>query len=79
MVLPERVRDAEVVIGMEVAAAVENATVALLRRKKGAVFKTVDECVEGTLRSSHERGGVCFGGLHLPVRPTYARRSAGFA
>ena len=30
------------------------------------VFETVDECVEGTLRSSHERSGVCFGGF----RPT---------
>jgi hypothetical protein len=34
--------------------------------QKATVFKTVDECVEGTLRSSYERSGVCFGGF----RPT---------
>jgi hypothetical protein len=34
--------------------------------QKATVFKTVDECVEGTLRSSNERSGVCFGGF----RPT---------
>jgi hypothetical protein len=49
----------------------------LLRRKprlraevhfgaEARVFETVDECMEGTLRSSYERGGVCFGGF----RPT---------
>jgi len=34
--------------------------------QKATVFETVDECVEGTLRSSYERSGVCFGGF----RPT---------
>ena len=29
-------------------------------------FRAVDVCVEGTLRSSYERCGVCFGGF----RPT---------
>jgi hypothetical protein len=47
--------------------------------QKATVFETVDECVEGTLRSSYERSGVCFGGFRLPARPTYARRSGGFA
>jgi hypothetical protein len=37
-----------------------------LLRKKPRSFETVDECVEGTLRSSYERSGVCFGGF----RPT---------
>jgi flagellar biosynthesis chaperone FliJ len=35
-----------------------------LLRKKPRSFETVDECVEGTLRSSYERSGVCFGGFH---------------
>jgi hypothetical protein len=35
------------------------------------VFETVDECVEGTLRSSHERSGVCFGGFRLPARSRF--------
>ena len=34
--------------------------------QKATVFETVGECVEGTLRSSYERSGVCFGGF----RPT---------
>ena len=34
--------------------------------RASTIFETVDECVEGTLRSSHERSGVCFGGF----RPT---------
>ena len=34
--------------------------------QKATVFETVDECQEGTLRSSYERSGVCFGGF----RPT---------
>jgi len=34
--------------------------------QKATVFETADECVEGTLRSSSERSGVCFGGF----RPT---------
>jgi hypothetical protein len=34
--------------------------------QKATVFETVDECVEGTLLSSYERSGVCFGGF----RPT---------
>ena len=34
--------------------------------QKATVFQTVDECEEGTLRSSYERSGVCFGGF----RPT---------
>jgi len=35
------------------------------------VFETVDECVEGTLRSSYERSGVCFGGFRLPARSRF--------
>jgi len=31
--------------------------------QKITVFEPVDECVEGTLRSSYERSGVCFGGF----------------
>ena len=31
--------------------------------QKVTVFETADECVEGTLRSSYERSGVCFGGF----------------
>src|SRR4030067_781850 len=34
--------------------------------QKATVFEAVGECVEGTLRSSYERSGVCFGG----IRPT---------
>jgi hypothetical protein len=34
--------------------------------QKATVFETADECMEGTLRSSYERSGVCFGGF----RPT---------
>jgi len=34
--------------------------------QKATAFEAVDECVEGTLRSSYERSGVCFGGF----RPT---------
>jgi hypothetical protein len=31
--------------------------------QKATAIETVDECVEGTLRSSYERSGVCFGGF----------------
>ena len=34
--------------------------------QKATAFEAGDECVEGTLRSSYERSGVCFGGF----RPT---------
>ena len=34
--------------------------------QKAMVLEAVHECVEGTLRSSYERSGVCFGGF----RPT---------
>src|SRR4030042_2988477 len=37
-----------------------------LRRASTVLSECVDEYVEGTLRSSYERSGVCFGGF----RPT---------
>jgi hypothetical protein len=44
--------------------------------QKATVFESVDECVEGTLRSSHERSGVCFGGFRPTKRVEEARASA---
>jgi len=44
--------------------------------QKAMVFKTVDECVEGTLRSSCERSGVCFGGFRLRARSRSRLREA---
>ena len=41
--------------------------------QKATVFDTVDECVEGTLRSSYERRGVCFGGFR-PTKHVVERR-----
>jgi hypothetical protein len=34
--------------------------------QKATVFETADECVDGTIRSSYEPSGACFGGF----RPT---------
>jgi len=39
--------------------------------QKATAFEAVDECVEGTLRSSYERSGVCFGGFRLPARSRF--------
>jgi hypothetical protein len=44
--------------------------------QKVTVFKTVDECVEGSLRSSYERSGVCFGGFRLRARSRSRLREA---
>jgi hypothetical protein len=38
----------------------------LIWYRASTAFEAVDECVTGTLRSSYERSGVCFGGF----RPT---------
>ena len=42
--------------------------------QEATVFETMDECVEGTLRSSYERSGVCFGGFR-PTKPVEERRA----
>jgi len=41
--------------------------------QKATVFKTFDECAEGTLRSSNERSGICFGGFRLPARSRFGK------
>ena len=53
--------------------------------QKATIFETVDECVEGTLRSSYERSGVCFGGFRLTkhveehrLQPVGLHNSVGF-
>jgi hypothetical protein len=40
------------------------------------VFETVDEYTEGTLRSSYERSGVCFGGFRLPAQGLFGEDRA---
>src|SRR4030042_1914642 len=47
-----------------------------LRRASTVLSECVDECVEDTLRSSHERSGVCFGGFRPSKRVEEARASA---
>jgi metallo-beta-lactamase family protein len=53
-----------------------------LLRRKPRCFETVDEGVEGTLRSSYERSGVCFGGFrptkHVEEQRASARRGSTF-
>src|SRR4030042_969644 len=48
-----------------------------LRRASMVLSECVDECVEGTLRSSHERSGVCFGGFRPTKHVKEPRASAG--